>query len=166
MKSTVTVIVEDRWISVDGEQVNFEEPFTLIPEHEKLWALHWKDNAGEYQFDNPPENYFFTAIDYDKFVAPYVAQWEEEKARQDAEKARLEAEELAEYNKIENVEARARERRNELLSATDYMLMPDYPLSDAQRTAWSAYRQALRDLPEQEGWPMNIVWPEEPNAVA
>lgn len=29
---------------------------------------------------------------------------------------------------------------------------------------WAAYRQALRDLPEQAGFPFNIVWPEAPDA--
>ena len=29
---------------------------------------------------------------------------------------------------------------------------------------WAAYRQALRDLPEQAGFPMNISWPVEPDA--
>ena len=30
--------------------------------------------------------------------------------------------------------------------------------------SWAAYRQALRDLPEQAGFPLNIVWPEAPDA--
>ena len=30
---------------------------------------------------------------------------------------------------------------------------------------WAAYRQALRNLPEQAGFPFNIVWPEAPDAV-
>lgn len=29
---------------------------------------------------------------------------------------------------------------------------------------WAAYRQALRDLPEQEGFPLNIEWPDAPDA--
>ena len=31
--------------------------------------------------------------------------------------------------------------------------------------SWAAYRQALRDLPEQEGFPFNITWPEAPDAA-
>lgn len=27
---------------------------------------------------------------------------------------------------------------------------------------WAKYRQALRDLPQSEGWPLNIVWPKSP----
>ncbi len=29
---------------------------------------------------------------------------------------------------------------------------------------WAQYRQALRDLPEQAGFPFNISWPEAPDA--
>ena len=156
MKNAVSLLVEDKWIEVDGVAVEFPNGFSLIPEHKGLWALHWKDGKGEYQFDNPPSNHFFSASKYDKFVAPYVAQWETEKARQEAEAE-------AEWNKPENVEARAKTQRNALLAETDYILMPDYPITEEQREAWTAYRQALRDLPEQEGWPMNIVWPEKPS---
>ena len=41
------------------------------------------------------------------------------------------------------------------------MMMPDYPISDANRDALKAYRQALRDVPEQPGFPDEVVWPEK-----
>ena len=53
----------------------------------------------------------------------------------------------------------AREKRDQLLAETDYLLMPDYPLSDEKREAVKAYRQALRDVPEQSGFPASIEWP-------
>ena len=31
--------------------------------------------------------------------------------------------------------------------------------------SWAAYRQALRDLPEQEGFPFNINWPGQPSTL-
>jgi hypothetical protein len=33
-------------------------------------------------------------------------------------------------------------------------------LSDAERQAWADYRQALLDIPQQEGFPHNVAWPE------
>ena len=36
-------------------------------------------------------------------------------------------------------------------------------LTDAQKDAWRAYRQALLDVPQQEGFPTNISWPEAPH---
>ena len=55
------------------------------------------------------------------------------------------------------------QQRDALLSATDYMMMPDYPISDANRDALKAYRQALRDVPEQPGFPDEVAWPEKPD---
>jgi hypothetical protein len=35
-------------------------------------------------------------------------------------------------------------------------------LTELQKDAWRAYRQALLDVPQQEGFPTNIAWPEAP----
>ena len=52
--------------------------------------------------------------------------------------------------------------RNNMLKASDYAVMPDYPCGETERAGWLAYRQALRDIPEQQGYPDAIVWPEPP----
>lgn len=50
------------------------------------------------------------------------------------------------------IETRA--TRDRLLTASDWTQLPDAPLTDAQRAAWAAYRQALRDLPATgDDWP-------------
>lgn len=36
-------------------------------------------------------------------------------------------------------------------------------IGEALTGEWAEYRQALRDLPEQEGFPMNVEFPEEPS---
>jgi len=49
--------------------------------------------------------------------------------------------------------------RNARLAETDYVALPDTPeMSEAMRT----YRQALRDVPAQSGFPSDITWPEKP----
>jgi len=56
--------------------------------------------------------------------------------------------------------ASIRSKRDALLSSTDWRAMPDAPtMSDA----WTAYRQALRDVPSQSD-PDNITFPEEPSS--
>lgn len=60
-----------------------------------------------------------------------------------------------------------RSARDLRLAATDYLLMPDYPISGDQRAVVQAYRQALRDLPAQPGAPWDgggdaTPWPELP----
>ena len=52
--------------------------------------------------------------------------------------------------------------RNKLLSDTDHLIQSDYPISDEKKQEIKAYRQALRDIPQQDGFPDNIVWPEKP----
>lgn len=53
-----------------------------------------------------------------------------------------------------------RSERQYRLSQTDWTQMPDVPL--ATKTAWAAYRQALRDITRQ-GDPFNIEWPAPPS---
>ena len=58
----------------------------------------------------------------------------------------------------------ARQLRNELLSKSDWSMLPDAPLSQEEKDAWVAYRQELRDIPQTfDGQPVSeIVWPSEP----
>lgn len=64
----------------------------------------------------------------------------------------------------EDVAAQMRAERDRKIAKTDYMAMPDYPLSDEDKRAVMAYRQALRDVPTQVGFPREVVWPEVPAA--
>lgn len=52
-----------------------------------------------------------------------------------------------------------RQQRNELLSACDWTQLPDSP---ADHEAWATYRQTLRDVTGQEGFPWDVTWPEAP----
>lgn len=56
----------------------------------------------------------------------------------------------------------ARSERDGWLSQSDWAVMPDSPLSDSDKAAWQTYRQALRDVPAQAGFPDNITWPTKP----
>ena len=53
----------------------------------------------------------------------------------------------------------ARNQRDTLLTQTDWTQVADAPVDKA---AWAAYRQALRDVPQQAGFPVTITWPEKP----
>lgn len=49
--------------------------------------------------------------------------------------------------------------RDGLLSECDWTQVPDAPVD---QSAWAAYRQQLRDLPENTTDPANVVWPTKP----
>jgi len=53
----------------------------------------------------------------------------------------------------------ARNKRNALLTASDWTQVADAPVD---QTAWATYRQALRDVPSQASFPENIDWPAVP----
>ena len=59
-----------------------------------------------------------------------------------------------------DLESDVRLERNQLLAASDWTQIADAPVD---QTAWATYRQALRDVPQQEGFPENVNWPEPPN---
>ena len=50
-------------------------------------------------------------------------------------------------------EQEAREVRNEALVSTDYLMLPDYPLTPAGKMILGIYRQKLRDWPQTDGFP-------------
>lgn len=52
-----------------------------------------------------------------------------------------------------------RAERNRLLSASDWTQVADAPVDKA---AWAAYRKALRDVPNQPGFPRDVEWPDKP----
>lgn len=52
--------------------------------------------------------------------------------------------------------------RNNQISKTDYLLTPDYSISEENLTEIKTYRQALRDIPEQAGFPKDVIWPDVP----
>lgn len=52
-----------------------------------------------------------------------------------------------------------RSKRDALISSCDWTQLPDAPVD---QTAWAVYRQALRDITDQEGFPSSVVWPVPP----
>ena len=55
--------------------------------------------------------------------------------------------------------ASARVKRDVLIAGTDYLVMPDYPISTDLLAKVKVYRQALRDITIQVGFPYDIDWP-------
>ena len=52
-----------------------------------------------------------------------------------------------------------RSRRNVLLIESDWTQLPDTP---ANTVAWAEYRQSLRNVTDQSGFPFEIIWPNPP----
>jgi hypothetical protein len=52
-----------------------------------------------------------------------------------------------------------RTERNQKLTDSDWTQLADAPVD---KTAWATYRQALRSIPIQSGFPFSVVWPDVP----
>ena len=71
------------------------------------------------------------------------------------------AEAEATYKTTKDAEqsANVRTSRNDLLTKCDWTQLAD---STADKPTWATYRQSLRDVTVQEGFPWNVTWPEAP----
>lgn len=64
---------------------------------------------------------------------------------------------MSESNSIKN-------KRDMLLCDCDWMFsLSDRPIKN--REAWVAYRQELRDITKQAGFPDEVIWPTRPDFV-
>lgn len=108
MEKDVTIVPVDNVILVNG--IHLQLDFKPIEGHEQVHAIQWHDGKGAIEFSD------YTGRDayYETDVAPYVALWEAEKARLDAEAAAKKAE----YNRLENVVARKLDELNAKLEET------------------------------------------------
>lgn len=69
----------------------------------------------------------------------------------------------------EQIATAIRNTRNYYLQQTDWTQLADSPLSAEKKTAWTAYRQALRDMPAANAGATSfadIVWPTNPDEPA
>lgn len=57
--------------------------------------------------------------------------------------------------------------RSQLLIASDWTQLPDANknLTEYDKILWNKYRQDLRDITEQPGWPLDIAWPKRPHIL-
>lgn len=67
-----------------------------------------------------------------------------------------------EEQKLDELATTIRTKRNSLLAETDYLLMPDYPISQEYLEKVKEYRQRLRDVTKQDEFPKHVVFPDFP----
>ena len=76
------------------------------------------------------------------------------------EETARDAEEAAAAANADNIAAKhVRQERDRLLAETDYLALRDVTMSDA----WKTYRQNLRDIPAQSGFPNSVTYPTKPS---
>ena len=113
--------------------------------------------------------------DYSSIYAVRQAIWEKErKAFGSPEDAEAWAELGVTYIETEVAEPEPDENqlrwqvireRDQLLAESDYYVLPDYPSTEEGLEAVKTYRQALRDITAQEGFPKEVQWPDKPEVL-
>ena len=119
---------------------------------------NWLADSGVY----PVEEYlYFNATAYKRngiepTLRDGVVYTAELVALTDEDKAQREADRLSQLGSV------AREQRNRLLAGCDWTQLTDYAKAD--KADWTVYRQALRDITKQTGFPETVEWPVAPGA--
>jgi hypothetical protein len=133
--------------------------FTVVDANNKIYHSRCTEDpnypvASELGFrllpDNGPENYYPEKYNYIR-IEPVPA---------DATKIEYQAVERV-YSQ-EQLYDTIKDARFKLLLATDWTQLPDSQLSTEQKQMFIEYRQQLRDIPEQPGYPFEVIWPERP----
>lgn len=144
----------DLWVKVENGQV-VSRP-NKLPADVQIWGAD-KDaliRSGWYPIESVKPATFADAtevwesesfdIESDKVI------WTLIKRDKTAEELQAEADQKAELWRLE---------RNGRLAESDWTQVADAPVDKA---AWATYRQALRDITEQDGFPSEVNWPVEP----
>ena len=84
-------------------------------------------------------------------------QWETVWIVEDASQDEIDERVLAESEKV-------RKERNALIAETDWIVTKNLELNQNVPGRWEVYRQDLRDIPSQSGFPWNVVWPSKPGS--
>ena len=78
------------------------------------------------------------------------------------------AEDEAAYKALKDAEQAksVRSDRDQRLAGCDWRVLKSFEAGGSQDFSWAAYRQNLRDIPSQDGFPWNVTWPTEPGATS
>jgi hypothetical protein len=108
---------------------------------------------------------------YEFTVRPYVERYEklvEESPKRGQDSIYYQSwriENMTEEERSEVDAAKSREMRmlrDQKLISSDWSQLPDAPLTASQIAVWTAYRDQLRKVPDQQGFPWAIEWPTQP----
>lgn len=145
----LTIIRDMGLVHEDGEG-HIDLDLSSVPTN--IHALQWYGSEGEIEYNDGTNNELITALPtWAESARTVLSNRNDEVA---AEEAAHQAYLDSEQGKAETV----RQERDLLLQETDWMALSDVTMS----TQWANYRQALRDIPDQNGFPFNVTYPTKP----
>ena len=150
MSDRITIINNDDGtidVIVNGENVE-NIPATNLDS--SIHAVQWYGDRGEVEYNDRNEE----ITDFSEFDAIINDR--------DKEIDRLTQEAL---DNEPSEEEKDRAQRVSLLEETDWIVIKYLDIGEPVPQEWSDYRQALRDITEQAGFPGNVDWPTEPTTA-
>jgi hypothetical protein len=157
----ITIVTEDKLIGINGEFLSdIEEDMTWIPND--VHAVQWYHDHGEIEYtDNRPNLEIESLGLYSKCINTFNS----EKERRE----RKCIQEELEYELTRDYWGEFRMIRDYLLNESDWVLLPDAPISEEKKELWIQYRQELRDFPsiveDPKPYANDIdreLWPQKP----
>jgi hypothetical protein len=161
MNDTLVFIPADSLIIYNDKRLTSPKFTSTSSSEGTIRALHWSATDKHVEFETSYRE--LTDKDFNVFVMPYMLLFKE--VEEDARK-----QEVAQQNDPTFCAQQIREKRDYLISQTDFMLMQDYPLSTEDKRNVEVYRQALRDITKDPSFPWtgtpveSIPWPKNPLA--
>jgi len=147
MSDRITIINNDNGtvdVNLNGENVE-NVPTTNLDS--SIHAVQWYGDHGEVEYNDRNEE----ITDFSEFNAIMTdRQTEVDRLAQEA------------LDNEPSEEEKDRSNRDQLLEDTDWIVVKYLDIGDPIPQEWSDYRQALRDITDQAGFPGNVEWPEEP----
>ena len=150
MSDRITIINNDNGtvdVNLNGKNVN-NVPTTNLDS--TIHAVQWYGDHGEVEYSDHNEE----IADFSEFDAIM--------ADRQSELNRIAQEAL---DNEPSEEEKDRSSRDDLLKETDWIVVKYLDIGDPVPQEWAVYRQALRDVTEQAGFPGNVDWPEEPTTT-
>jgi len=139
----LTIVADDKLVSKDGAGIG-NLPFKDFPSD--VWAVQWDGSKGTVE----KRDFSITEITDITPYNPWIAEYD--KAVADAAKV-----DDADWEVI------GRSNRDALLSQTDWVVLPDSPITGDKLTEWKTSRQALRDLPAKTTDWKAVEYPTQPS---
>jgi len=151
MSDRITIINNDNGtvdVMINGENVE-NVPTTNLDS--AVHAVQWYGDHGEVEYNDHNEE-ITDFSDFDVIITD--RQTEVDRRDEEAVQEAL-ANEPSE-------EEKDRSQRDNLLKKTDWIVVKYLDIGDPIPQEWTEYRQSLRDITKQAGFPGNVNWPEEP----
>ena len=150
----LTFIVSEKFIRLDDEAFgDIKEDLSWVPSN--VHAVIWNDDAGYIEYKNAPKEIIEELGIYEQALEIFDAE------KQGRLREQLAEEELKEASR--DYWKELRNKRDFLLSQSDWTQGNDSPLTLQQKEEWKIYRQALRDVPSNTIDPKRPVWPLSPS---